>query len=102
MTAPDPRDRPVETITKTITVRYWAGARAAAGTAQDVFEIDGPTTLAHVVRRVLAAHPDPQMSQVVGVCSVLVGDRPVGTRSPDEVPVGPGDVVELLPPFAGG
>ena len=98
MTAPDARDRPVETVT----VRYWAGARAAAGTEQDVFGVEGATTLADVVRRVLEAHPEPQMAKVVAVCSVLVGDRPAGTRAPEDVPIEPGDVVELLPPFAGG
>ena len=98
MTAPDARDQPVETVT----VRYWAGARAAAGTAQDVFGVEDATTLADVVRRVLEAHPEPQMAKVVAVCSVLVGDRPAGTRAPEDVPIEPGDVVELLPPFAGG
>ena len=98
MTAPDARDHPAETVT----VHYWAGARAAAGTAQDVFDLAEPTTLADVVRRVLEAHPEPRMAKVVAVCSVLVGDRPAGTRAPEDVPIAPGDVIELLPPFAGG
>ena len=85
-----------------VTVRYWAGARAAAGVAEDVFEVDGPVTLAEVVRRVLEARPADRMAQVVGVCSVLVGDRPVGGREPGDVLVEPGSTVELLPPFAGG
>ena len=83
-----------------VTVRYWAGARAAAGVAEDVFEVTGPTTVADVVRRVVAAHPDA--ARVVAVCSVLVGDRPLGGQDPDEVVVLPGGTVELLPPFAGG
>jgi len=83
-----------------VTVRYWAGARAAAGTSEDVFEVDGPVTLADVVRRVLEAHPGA--AAVVGVCSVLVGDQPVGAREPEDVAVAPGSTVELLPPFAGG
>ena len=85
-----------------VTVRYWAGARAEAGVAEDVFEVDGPVTLAEVVRRVLEARPSGRMAQVVGVCSVLVGDEPVGAREPGEVLVEPGSTVELLPPFAGG
>lgn len=85
-----------------VTVRYWAGARAAAGVAEDVFAVDGPVTLAEVVRRVLEARPADRMAQVVGACSVLVGDRPVGGRDPGEVLVEPGTTVELLPPFAGG
>lgn len=83
-----------------VTVRYWAGARAAAGVPEDVFEVSGPVTLAEVVRRVLAAHPAAE--RVVGVCSVLVGDRPVGGHDPEDVVVEPGTTVELLPPFAGG
>lgn len=85
-----------------ITVRYWAGARAAAGTAEDVLETTGEVTLADVVERVLERHPGEQMARTVGVCSVLLGDRPVRTQDPDSVVVRPGDVVELLPPFAGG
>lgn len=88
-----------------ITVRYWAGARAAAGTAEDVIEADATTgelTLADVVARVLELHPGDQMARTVGVCSVLLGDRPVGTQDPAQVVVRAGEVVELLPPFAGG
>ncbi|HEX5917550.1 MAG TPA: MoaD/ThiS family protein [Nocardioides sp.] len=88
-----------------ITVRYWAGARAAAGTAEDVLEVDasaGELTLADVVARVLERHPGEQMARTVGVCSVLLGDQPVRSQDPAVVVVPPGSVVELLPPFAGG
>jgi sulfur-carrier protein len=85
-----------------VTVHYWAGARAAAGVASEDFPVDGPLTLADLVRRVVAAHPGPDLERVVGACSVLVGDQPVGTRDPESVVVRPGQVVELLPPFAGG
>ena len=87
---------------ETVTVRYWAGARAAAGTAEDTFDVDGDVTLAELVRRVLERHPDDRMARTVAVCSVLVGDRPVRSQDPDTVVVAPGEVVELLPPFAGG
>lgn len=87
---------------ETVTVRYWAGARAAAGTAEDTFEVTGELSLSEVVARVLERHPDDRMSRTVAVCSVLVGDRPVRSQDPTTVSVAPGDVVELLPPFAGG
>jgi molybdopterin converting factor small subunit len=87
---------------ETVTVRYWAGARAAAGTAEDVFEVDGEVSLAALVERVLERHPDDRMSRTVAVCSVLLGDQPVRSQDPAEVVVRPGAVVELLPPFAGG
>ena len=89
-------------VTETITTRYWAGARSAAGVDQDVFEVSGPVTLAEVLRRVLTAHPGPDVERTIGVCSVLVGDRPVNTEEPGDVMVQPGSHVEFLPPFAGG
>lgn len=85
-----------------VTVRYWASARAAAGTDADVVQVDGTTTLAEVVRRVLARHDDEAFSRVVGVCSVLVEDRPAGPGDHEDVAVEPGQTVQLLPPFAGG
>lgn len=85
-----------------ITARYWAGARSAAGVDRDVFEVAGPITLAEVVRRVLSAHPGPDVARTIAVCSVLVGDRPVSTEDAAEVMVVPGVTVEFLPPFAGG
>jgi molybdopterin converting factor small subunit len=85
-----------------VTVHYWAAARAAAGVASEEIPVDGPVSVAEVVRRVVAAHPGSDVERVVGVCSVLVGEQPVGSRDPGTVMVRPGDVVELLPPFAGG
>lgn len=85
-----------------VTVHYWAAARAAVGVASEQIPVEGPVTLAEVVRFVVAAHPGSDVERVVGVCSVLVGDQPVRSQDPDSVVVQPGDVVELLPPFAGG
>ena len=98
MGATDARDESRETVT----VRYWAGARAAAGTAEDAFAVDGALSLADLVSLVLERHPDDRMARTVAVCSVLVGDRPVRSQDPSSVLVAPGSVVELLPPFAGG
>ena len=93
------RTHEAETV---ITARYWAGARSAAGVDVDVFEVAGPIKLSEVVRRVLTAHPGPDVARTIGVCSVLLGDRPVSTEDADEVEVAPGSTVEFLPPFAGG
>jgi molybdopterin synthase sulfur carrier subunit len=91
------------TAPRTITVRYWAAARAAAGVESDTVPAAEGTTLADVLDAVRALHPDrPRLAGVVSVCSVLVGDRPTGTADPRAVAVHPGDTVELLPPFAGG
>jgi sulfur-carrier protein len=87
----------------TITVRYWAAARAAAGVASDVLPAGDMTTLADVLAAVRTLHEDrPRLSDVVAVCSVLVGDKPVGSADPRDVVLAAGDTVELLPPFAGG
>ena len=91
-----------EVSSETVTVRYWAGARAAAGTAEDVFDVDAAVSLAVLVERVLERHPGERMARTVAVCSVLVGDQPVRTQDPATVVVPAGAVVELLPPFAGG
>lgn len=99
MSTPNVAKRDAETA---ITARYWAGARSAAGVDEDVFEVTGPLTLAEVVRRVLAAHPDPGVARTIAMCSVLLGDRPVSTEDAADVVVVPGTTVEFLPPFAGG
>lgn len=83
-----------------VTIRYWAAARAAAGAAEE--QVHG-STLAEVLAaaRETRAESD-RFSKVLTVCSFLVGDTPVGTRDPADVPLAAGDVVEVLPPFAGG
>jgi molybdopterin converting factor small subunit len=85
-----------------ISVRYWAGAKAAAGTAGDTLEVEAAITLAEVVTRVLALQPGSRLPDVLAVCSTLVGDRPVASADPAQVLVEPGQSVEFLPPFAGG
>ena len=85
-----------------ITVRYWASARAAAGVQTDAIAATGPLSLTDVVRRATALHPGTRLPGVLEACSVLVGDEPVASREPDTVLVRPGQTVEFLPPFAGG
>src|SRR3954464_1293334 len=86
-----------------VTVRYWAAARAAAGGESDTLPASEGLTLADVLATVRSLHADrPRLRELVAVCSVLVGDRPVGTSDPGAVALQPGDTVELLPPFAGG
>lgn len=84
-----------------VRVRYWAGARAAAGVAEDLLPVAGPTTVGAVRELAVAAHPGADLARVLGVCSVLVGEQPAG-KDPADHPVLPGDTVEFLPPFAGG
>ncbi len=62
----------------------------------------GPMTLTDVLAEALRRHPETRLADVLAVCSVLLGDRPVATEDPDEVLVPPGSTLEFLPPFAGG
>ena len=88
--------------TEIIRVRYWAAARSAAGVPEDAVDVSGPMTWAALIAEVVRRHPGSRFPDVIGVCSVLVGDQPVGTLAPEAVVVPPGATVEFLPPFAGG
>lgn len=90
------------TAESTVTMRYWASARAAAGTDCDALDVPGPVSLAELMVRIRAAHDSRRFSEVLSCCSVMVGDRPVTTEDPAAVMVEPGATVEFLPPFAGG
>jgi sulfur-carrier protein len=86
--------------TSRVTLRYWAAARAAAGRAEE--EVDA-TTVAEALDEARGAHLDnPRFAQVLGVSSLLLADQPIGSRDPQTVQVANGDVIEVLPPFAGG
>ncbi|HWH29623.1 MAG TPA: MoaD/ThiS family protein [Mycobacteriales bacterium] len=80
------------------TLRYWAGARAAAGTAQE--QADGGT-LAAALDRARAAHGE-RFAQVLSVCALVVDGEPLGSRDPAAVDLDGVGVVDVLPPFAGG
>ena len=64
----------------TVTVRYWAAARAAVGTDS---ETRTGATVGEVVGAAVAAHPDLE-------------------QEGRDAPVVDGGTVEVLPPFAGG
>ena len=88
--------------TQIIQVRYWAAARTAAGCDTEEISVRGSMTLADVLAEVVRRHPGTRLADVISVCSVLLGDRPVATEDPADVIVPPGASVEFLPPFAGG
>lgn len=86
-----------------IRVRYWAAARSAAGVAEETVDVREPMTLAALRAELVHRHPSrDRLGEVIQVCSVLLGDRPVSSGDPATVLVRPGDTVEFLPPFAGG
>ncbi|GAA1876519.1 MoaD/ThiS family protein [Myceligenerans crystallogenes] len=79
-----------------IHVRYFAGAREAAGLAAE--DVPGPTTPA-ALRAALAAAHGQALADVLPRCVLLVA----GARTTsDDAPVPDGVTVDVLPPFAGG
>lgn len=83
-------------------VRYWAAARAAAGTDMELVHLDAPASVADVVSLVISRRSREsaaEFTRVLEVCSVLIGDQPSADRA---TLIRPGATVEFLPPFAGG
>lgn len=78
-----------------VTVRYWAGARAAAGCAEESL---AASTVAELIEAVSARQ---DLRRVLPACSLLVDGTSV---RPDERtrPLPDNAVVDVLPPFAGG
>jgi len=86
--------------TPVVTVRYWAAARAAAGVESEQVSAG---TLAEAVDEAVRRHDgDQRLRAVLDMCSVLVGEVPVGRRDRTQVGLDDGALVEFLPPFAGG
>ena len=77
------------------TVRYFAGARAAAGRTEE--EIPA-ATLKELVEAIELRH-GPALSRVLTACSFLVDGQ--GCREP-ATPLAGATTVDVLPPFAGG
>lgn len=84
-----------------ILVRYWAAAKAAAGTPEESFP--AVPDLAALLDEVRTRHgADGRLAEVLGRCSYLVDETSPGRRAPADVALHDGAVVDVLPPFAGG
>ncbi len=90
----------------TVTLRYWAAAKQAAGVAEETISAE---TLAAALDTALAARErnaasgaDCDLRAVLARSSFLVNGSPVGSRAPETVALREAAVVEVLPPFAGG
>jgi molybdopterin converting factor small subunit len=88
-----------------VTLRYWAAAKDAAGVAEE--KVDAPTLAAALAEGVAAARDRPgdragRLRLVLARSSFLVNGQPAGTRAPESVALADDDVIEVLPPFAGG
>jgi molybdopterin synthase sulfur carrier subunit len=75
-----------------VTVRYWAGAKRAAGLDHELL---AAATVGEL-RAVLAARP--ALTRLTTVASFLVD----GQRAVDTTALTEGAEVDVLPPFAGG
>jgi molybdopterin synthase sulfur carrier subunit len=85
-------------VVATVTVRYFAAARAAAGVDAEPVEVPVGSTVDILLKTVRTRHGD-DLARVLDRCSFLLDEvavRDRDTRLPD------GAVVDVLPPFAGG
>ena len=80
----------------TVSVRLFAAARAAAGVGE--VQAD-PGDLGAILRALKAGYPS--LAEVLPRCSYLVDGIAVH-GDPDEITVGDGLELDVLPPFAGG
>ena len=78
-----------------VTVRYFAGARAAAGVDEEPAHAQ---TLDELRAQLAKVHGE-RLERVLTACSFLVN----GVAARDlSTPLPPGGTVDVLPPFAGG
>ena len=86
-------------------VRYFAAARAAAGFEEEKFDLPEGSTVADLLRVVAAVdRPEPPagtppLKRLLSRSSFLLNE--VAVRDQATV-LGADDVVDVLPPFAGG
>jgi molybdopterin converting factor small subunit len=78
-----------------VTVRYFAGARAASGVDTETREAG---TLGELVGQLADVHGE-RLERVLTACSFLVDGTAVRDHGSA---LSPGSVVDVLPPFAGG
>ena len=83
----------------TVTVRYWAAAKEAAGVAEQHMTAD---TLAAALAQAAKTAGAGRLRAVLDRSSFLIDGDPVGRRAAESVLLRDGNVIEVLPPFAGG
>jgi molybdopterin converting factor small subunit len=91
---------PTETgvATTTVTVRYFAGAKAAAGTRTETVDLPAGATVVDLVTALAADHGEA-LARVLAAASFLLDETAVHERS---TVLADGAVLDVLPPFAGG
>jgi sulfur-carrier protein len=81
-----------------INVRYFAGARAAAGTDAERLPVPAGSTVQDVLDLLSSRHGE-QLARVLAAASFLVDGIAVRDKG---ALVGDGVELDILPPFAGG
>ncbi|HYK70221.1 MAG TPA: MoaD/ThiS family protein [Streptosporangiaceae bacterium] len=82
-----------------VTMRYWAAAKDAAGVSEQSVTAD---TLAEALATVTSSGDRAALRTVIARSSFLVDSAPVGRRAAESVLLEDGNIIEVLPPFAGG
>ena len=88
----------MSTTTIRATVRYFAAARAAAGTESEPEELPADGTVEHLLAAIRDRH-GAELAHVLERCTFLLDEVAVRNRStplPDQA------TLDVLPPFAGG
>jgi sulfur-carrier protein len=84
----------------TVTIRYWAAAKEAAGVPEEIVHAD--TLSAALDAAVASRKPGDRLAAVLSRSSFLVNADPVGRAAKESIVLDDGAVIEVLPPFAGG
>ncbi len=84
--------------TTTVTVRYFAAARSAAGVEIEKVQVPAGSGVDTLLNAVCDLH-GPELSQVLERCSFLLDEVAVRDRT---LSLGDGATLDVLPPFAGG
>ena len=79
-------------------VRYFAGAKAAAGVPQESVSLPDGATVSDVLAALVTRHGE-RLERVLATSSFLVDGVAVRDR---ELPLVAGVELDILPPFAGG
>jgi molybdopterin converting factor small subunit len=88
-----------------LNVRYFAAARAAAGVEEERFELGAGSTVSDLLEAVLSVErPEPPagtppLPRILSRSSLLLNEVAVRDHA---VVLKADDVVDVLPPFAGG
>jgi sulfur-carrier protein len=81
-----------------VRLHYWAGAKAAAGVAEEVIDA---SSVSEALRLARQRRADPRFDRVIQLSSVLIDGR-VAHQEDLEQQLTEAVQVEVLPPFAGG